>query len=87
MRGMRVAYCKACRFYWQEGIWYRCIHESNTYDHMYGQAYKLHPTAKNIRGRCEDHEEINSKHSSSSDAVDNADDGERNVRDSGQEKP
>ena len=56
MRGMRVAYCKACRFYWQEGIWYRCIHESNTYDHMYGQAYKLHPTAKNLRGRCEDYE-------------------------------
>jgi hypothetical protein len=68
MRGVRVV-CKACKFYWQEGIWYRCIHPSNTYEYIYGQGYKLHPTAKNLRGRCEDYEEINSDNTSSSDAA------------------
>ena len=59
MRGVRVV-CKACKFYWQEGQWIRCIHSSNTYGHRYGTAYLLHPTAKNLKGRCEDYEEINS---------------------------
>ena len=69
MRRVRVV-CRSCKFYMKEGIWFRCIQPSNTYDHRYGTAYKLHPTAKNLRGRCEDYEEINSDNGSSSDAVD-----------------
>jgi hypothetical protein len=59
MRRVRLV-CKACKFYWQEGIWYRCIHPSNLHSNWIGVVYKLHPTAKNIGGRCKDHEEIDS---------------------------
>jgi hypothetical protein len=66
MRRVRVV-CKSCRFYKEEGIWFRCILESNLTSNWIGVVYKLHPTAKNLSGRCKDYEEIGSNDPSSSD--------------------
>ena len=57
MSGVRVA-CKTCKFYRRGKNSLRCTLEDNTYDHWAGLAYKKHPTEKNLRGKCEDYEEI-----------------------------
>jgi hypothetical protein len=49
--------CKNCKFYSIEGISERCTKERNTYHNWLGMMYKKHPTDKNLRGRCKDHEE------------------------------
>jgi hypothetical protein len=50
--------CTECRFYTEEGTSLRCTQADNTWEHWAGLAYKKHPTEKNLRGNCEDYEEI-----------------------------
>ena len=57
VRGVRVV-CEKCKFYTEEGISLRCTQKDNTYDHWLGLAYMKRPGEKNLRGRCEDYEEI-----------------------------
>lgn len=60
MRDLRVGHrCAGCVHYAKEGISDRCNLESNTYKNWLGVMYKEHPNQKNLRGRCEDYEEIN----------------------------
>lgn len=59
MRRVRLVNCKTCRFYMTEGISKRCVREDNTYNNWLGLMYKKHPAEINLRGDCEDYEEIN----------------------------
>jgi hypothetical protein len=59
MSGVRLV-CKACKFYMEERGSQRCTYEENVYDHWSGVAYMKHPSEKNLRGKCENYEEINS---------------------------
>ena len=62
MRDMRVEpelKCVACQHYKVEGISERCIQVNNTFNSWIGTCYKLHPSTKNLRGRCKYYEENN----------------------------
>jgi len=59
MRGVRVV-CQTCKFYKEEGTLRRCTQSDNLRSNWIGVVYKLHPTAKNLGGRCKEYEKINS---------------------------
>ena len=58
MRRVRLD-CKVCKFYRDKGFSKRCVFQDNLYENWLGTVYKKHPTEKNVRGKCEDYEEIN----------------------------